>query len=511
MTFTGVGLRGPLHSLRGSYDMPLVGAYTPFTALGILPVPDGERDDWPPGIDYERLQMYQHYLALIENRPWDVFPDITVASPDSSTDRRLAVAVALPELIANVWPDSVWNDAPDIQFDNDAFAATWADVWADNGGDGAAWESMFGAAFRGISVLQVRRDESGTYEQATRIEELDPSVYFPIVQNRRAQQVFLAWEEDRDPYGRRPDIWQVMEVHSLAGADYSIEYRERRKGRRGGWRTTRTEQVPGLGVLPFVELHGARWAGRYWGVSELARIDSLVNEVDARVGRISAILDYHGDPLLQVPASAMPGGTLQRGADKALGIRNPDEADIARYITYEAMGDAQFKALDKAVEYAFLTCEVPPTYFGYAEGGSLSGTALKLRLQNYLKKATRWQRREDRRLRTLAQVVAAVERVAPEQATISQIEFGSPLPADDEQEARIETMLFGDGLTSRELAIRRLRRVQPEDLDEEVAAAEADQAGGNAPVPASAAPAGLGAATNLPEGTPPPGATGAGL
>jgi hypothetical protein len=506
-TPTGTGLRERLFSLRGSYTQPLVGAYTPFTRVGILPTPTGEeRRDWPPDIDSERLQQYEHYLALMENRPWDVFPDLPAASADSTDDRLLALAVALPELIANVWPDSVWNDPPNITWENDTWGNRWAELWADNGGDGLGWESMLGAAFRGTSVLQVRRDTTGAFEQETRIEEIEPALYFPVVEHRRPARVFLAWEEDRDPYGTRPEIWQVREHHHLEGDDYIIDYDERRKGQNRQWKTVRTDREEGLGLLPFVELHGARWAGRYWGMSELARIDGLVAEVDARISRISAVLDYHGDPLLQVPASAMPGGSLMRGVNKALGIRNPDEADIARYITWEAMASAQFQLLDKAVEYAFLTTEVPPTYFGYAEGGSLSGTALKLRLQNYLKKASRWQRREESRLRNLARVVGAVERQAPEATAIRQVEFGSPLPADDEQEARIESMLFGDGLTSRKLAIRRLRRVEAEDLDIEVTAAEADQ-GANAPLPGGTPPAGLGAATNLPPGGAPTPAT----
>jgi hypothetical protein len=492
--------------LRGSYSDPLVGALTPFTASGILPVPSGEaRNDWPPTIDQQRLDTYEHYLALMENRPWDVFPDLGAVDPSSSTDRRVAIAVALPELIANVWPDSVWNDPPDVEFASDAFADTWAAVWDDNEGDTLMWESMLGAAFRGHSIIQVRRDESGRYEQATRLEGITPSIYFPIVRNREPVEVYLAWEEERDPYGRRSDRWQVREHHYIDGGDYVVDYTERKADGTKRWsEAAPTERVPGMDVLPFVELHGARWDGRYWGISELSRIDGLVNEVDGRMSRISAVLDYHGDPLLQVPASAMPGGVLTRGVEKALGIRNPDEADIAKYITFDGALSDQFAQVDKAVEMAFLTCEVPPTYFGFAEGSSLSGTALKLRLQNYLKKAGRWQRREASRLRRLGRVVAAVEGLAADDGLVDSIQFGSPLPADDEQEARIEASLFGEGLTSRKLAIRRLRRVEPEDLDAEVAAAEAEQAGGNAPVPGAPAPAGLGAATNLPEGEPTP-------
>lgn len=475
--------------VTGGYSDAIIEGLTPYQRIGPIGSP-GRDSEWPPTADSARLERYEHFTALIEHRPWDAFPDL---KPGIDQDRTIALGVALPELLCNVWPDSVWNDPPDIEFESDVAEGRWGDIWQANGGDTLGWESVFGAAFRGHSILQVYRGEPNAEQpEPIRIKEISPSIYFPVLKPgsaREVQSITLAWEENRASYGEPPDLWQVQENHYLnPSRQYVIEHRERRRGATAWRKGADDEQPEGVDVLPFVELHAARWAGRYWGVSELARVDGLVNEIDARLSEIAGILDYHGGPMLQVPASLMPGGVLAKGFERAFGIRDPAEANIAKYITFDGKVSDQFAQIDKAVEYCFLTSEVPPTYFGFAEGASLSGTALRLRLQNYLKKAGRWQSREDARLRRLADVVLRIDGLAPEDRAIRKIAFGSPLPADDEQEARIEQTLFEAGLSSRETSIRRLRRVDPDNVDEEIAAIERENETTGATPPPSVIP-----------------------
>jgi hypothetical protein len=469
---------------------PLVWGLTPYTLLkpldlsALIGAPD-----WAPYIDAERLAQYEAYEALVENRPWEVFDDLKLKGDQQS---KIVIAMALPELVCNVWADSVWTDSPSLEFKADRANARWETFARENDIETAGWESVFGAAMRGTSVWKLHVDENDPIEQI-RLDEIVPSIFFPRLKpgsDRTFVDVVLAWEEDRSAPDEKPEWWQVREIHIVPSESgrYTIVAQERRRPNRvndaSGWSTTsRTETR--IDFLPFLDLHGARWAGRYWGMSELARITSLVDEIDNRLSDIAEVLEYHGKPILQVPKSLMRNQTLELGADRAFGISDATLADVAKYITYDGKITEQLASLDKLLEVAFLTVETPRTYFGLGvEGAAVSGTSLRLQLQNYLKKAKRWQRREANRLRALGEFVMRIDGMSQEQARDSKVNDGSPLPADDEQEARIENLLTGNAvLSSRKTSIQKLRRV--EDVDEEIAAIEAEQSAASQGAPAA--------------------------
>lgn len=475
---------------------PLVMGLTPYTLRGPLVLPTGSKvRDWPPYVDEERLKMYDDFVALVENRPWDVFASLKLKGDQKE---KIVLALALPELVCNVWADSVWTDPPQLEFKSDEANARWEIFARENDLQQAGWESVFSAAMRGTSVWKLHVDEDEPIEQI-RLSEVPASIFFPKLMrgsDRLFEHVVLAWEEDRAAYGdKKPNYWHVREVHQL-GDDgrYTITTQERKNTVvSGGWSLVKDVEETDLDFIPIVDLHGARWSGRYWGLSELSRITGIVDEIDNRLSDIAEVLEYHGKPILQVPKSLMRGLTLELGNDRAFGISDPALADVAKYITWDGKIADQLASLDKLLELALLTVEAPITYFGLGvEGGMPSGTAMRLRLQNYLKKAARWQRREANRLRAIGEFVQRIEGKAQKVARDSKVNDGSPLPADEEQDARIENLLTGNAkLSSRKTSIGKLRRV--EDVDEEVKAIEAEESAAGATRPAPVAP-GLAAA-----------------
>jgi len=455
----------------GSYGQPIVMGLTPFNRTRVR-VPSSTKL-WPPDEDAERLDRYVEYEALIENRPHDVFERAALREDQKS---KILLAVALPELLCNVWADSVWGDPPEIELPSTSVEDRWAAIDDANGwSDGRAWESVFAASFRGTSVVRLFRSEAlgDLTGHPVQIEEISSGIYFPKLRSgsdRLIEYVVLAWEENRPKDDGRDEIWQVREMHEVSSISGKYEItRSERKGGKEDFSRVSSEQTT-LDFLPFIDMHGARWSGRYWGVSELSRCMTLFDDVDNTLSNVSNILEYHGDPMLQIPASTMFGGTLFKGSDKAIGIRDPKEADVARYITFEGMLDQHLADLDKVIDLIMLTSEVPLSYFGRGVGGELgSGTAMRLQLQNYLKKAARWQRREAARERRIIDFGLRIDGVTDEAQRKAKVTSGSPLPADDEQEARIEQGLFGAGMSSLELSLRKLRRVPAEELDDELA------------------------------------------
>jgi hypothetical protein len=470
-------------SIAGGYHSPLVASLTPWQTTTIEQ-PE-QRKDWPPYIDAERLVAYEAFTALIENRPWEVFDRLDLTAEQRE---KISLAVALPELLCNVWADAVWSDPPTIEFPTDALDTAWSQIdkaneWTEAG----AWESVFDTAAYGHSIVRLRRDESRTarYGSPVVIEEIHPSIYFPTMKagsSRQVESITLAWEEDRSaPDSDKVDPWQVREFHRIENGVYTITLQERRPRSSilGGETDFReiAREVTDLDFLPFVDMHAKRFVGRYWGMSEVGRNLSLFDEVDSNLSNIAEVLDYHGKPMLQTPADWLYGGSLTKGNDVAHGVRREELANVARYITYDGQLEPGLAELDKVIELIFLTSEVPRTYFGLGElGQSPSGTSLKLQLQNYVKKAGRWQAAETRRTRELAWMALRIAGVNVDVTTQeAKVTHGSPLPVDDEQEARIETALYTAGLTSKELAVRRLRRVPADEVDDELARIEDEE------------------------------------
>lgn len=501
-----------VREIIASYGNPIIAGLTPYTVTSVDPYEEIRDSDWPPYVDDARLQSYLDYTALIENRPAEVFEDLRAI--DSAVKTKIVIAAALPELLATVWADAVWSDPPVIEFDSDAVGDRWQAIDEANGfTEIGGWESIFAAAGWGTSVLRLYRDGDRAarhgLDSDVVIEEISPEIFFPKLRkgsSREIESVVLAWVEDRDPdESEREDHWQVRELHELIDGQYTITYQERKAtsaADRTPFRTTDVVAPEDVDFLPFLDLHAKRWRGRYWGVSELQRNLSLFDEIDNTLSNIAEILEYHGKPMLQVPASVIYGGTLTKGADKTLGIRRAEEANVAKYITFEGMLDQQLSSLDKNVELALLAAEVPTAYFGFGDNVTAppSGVAYKLQLQNFLKKAGRYQRKETMRLKALANMALRLDGATEGAGLVPKITHGSPLPADDEQDARIEQGLYGAGMSSLELSIRKLRRVPSDEIDEELARIEqdAEDAIGRLPAPLASNAGGGGA---FPEST----------
>lgn len=481
---------------------PMVESMTPWTVRTIT-LPGGQTRDWPPDVDTDRLQAYRDYVALIENRPADVFGRLQLRP--EQTD-RLILALALPELVCNVWADALWGEnAPDITFAQDGTRETWDQIWTANGGDDElGWQAIFGAAFSGTGIEHVYRDDDGT----VRIESIPPGIFFPTLRrgsSRQIESVTLAWEEDRPVDSSRLKTWQIRRDYALDGDQLVILTRERAQGETS-WNELGELRPEGVDFLPFVDYHAKRWRGRFWGVSELSRASTLFAEIDAALSRLATTLDYHGEPTLQVPASVLFGGVLPKGADRVIGIRNPDEAPIARYIEYGGQLDSQIRELEKLIDLVLLTAEIQKTYTGDEAGGASSGTALRLKLQGYLKKVGRWTRVDADRMRRLTDFGLRLAGVTDAAQRVATYTAGNPLPVDDEQEIRILSMMKADGTISRRTYMQLSRRF--DDVDEEIA--EIDKEAGEAsstsgfglPGGITRAPAGLGPQL-IGEGAPP--------
>jgi hypothetical protein len=480
-----------------------VQSLTPWTVRRIS-VPGGVSNDWPPEVDAGRLEAYAEYEALIENRPWEVFSRLSLRADQAE---RIVLALSMPELVCNVWADALWGEnAPDITFPSDTTREAWDAIWAENGGDDElGWQAIFGAAFSGTGVEHVYRDDDGT----VRIESIPPSIFFPTLRrgsSRQIETVTLAWEEDRPAADNRTAPWQIRKDYWLEGEQLVIQTRER-KGGETSWREVDTLRPDGVGFIPFVDYHAKRWRGRFWGVSEVERNRSLFAEIDAGLSRLGTSLEYHGEPTLQVPASVLFGGVLPKGADRVIGIRDPAEAPIARYITYDSQIDGQLGEIDKIVDLVLLTSEIQKAYTGDAEGTAESGTALRLRLQGYMKKVGRWTRIDADRIRRLADMALQLSGVGDEAQRIAKYTAGNPLPVDDEQEVRILSMMLADGTISRKTYMMQTRRFDDVDAELEQIDQEQGQVAPTSgfglptlPTPTVSVPAGLGVS---PAGTPP--------
>ena len=245
--------------------------------------------------------------------------------------------------------------------------------------------------------------------------------------------------------------------------------------------------------LLFTFVPNWRLEDMFWGISDYYDMDSIFDELNNRVSRISRVLDKHESPRLILPPGIMKLDEstgrwyIEKEDFEALEISGNDETvrgDLPRYLTWDAELEAAFKQIDKLLEMAFLVSETSPDAFGMSkEGGTAeSGRALKFRLIRLLAKISRKKLYFDEAIKDVLTTAIHMDAehgqgISPDQFDL-RLQWSDGIPDDPYEMAQTEQLRTGgQATTSIQSAVRRLDNLEGEALKNEMQEIENDRVG----------------------------------
>lgn len=473
-----------------------------------------ETETWPmqDKETVDRLKQYGMFRLLFEGEHHEVFERVQ-RWMEQQQDRTITYIVCnFAGLISKVAADMLFGEIPDFVAGDEGSKEQEAlnEIINNNHFQTMNYEMALGASWRGEAIYKLRFGQFADWRSSDRgfaiIEPADPRTFFPILSSSNVQALSGGdFVQTREAGGNK---YLKIERHTpgiirneLYRLDGQAIIEQVKLKTIEDFADLENEQETGFPGLLFEFVPNFRGDDRFWGLSDYHDMESIFDELNNRVSRVSRVLDKHESPKLILPPGIMkedpdrPGRWYVEKDDlEAIEIDPTDLGagnanDLPRYLTWDAELEAAFKQIDKVIEIAMMMSETSPDVFGFSQRGlAESGRALKFRLIRTLAKINRKKLYFDQALRNViyaAQYLEAKHGGGPDPDGIDyRIEWRDGLPDDQLEGAQVEQIRTGGKATSsRENAIRRLDGLKGESLGDELKRIEEDDLGGAPPAP----------------------------
>ena len=456
-----------------------------------------EYDCWPPNDEQSQTRLENYYRArlLFKGKHQDVFERIQ-RWLDREQDKTLVYVVCnFAGLLSKVAADMLFGETPKFiagEGKEDSPEQIALKEIVDYNTIGTLnYEMALSSSWRGETIYKVRFGKFGDWadKEHAIIESASPGIFWPILAEdnvRGLQGGVFGWIkqapgssdrkylriERQTPGLIENELWLMegSKIHSRVPLRTFPEYAETED-----FQETR---YPGL-LFEFVP--NWRMDDEFFGISDYYDLESIFDEMNNRVSRISRVLDKHESPKLILPPGIMKWDEIhqrwyiEKEDLEAIEV-NPQEdnvGDLPRYLTWDAQLEAAFKQIEKLQEFAFMFSETSPDAFGIGRDGGRaeSGRALKFRLLRLLAKINRKKLYFDPALKNVLYAAMYMENVwarGPDPVDV-RVEWKDGLPADSLENAQVEQIRTGSkATTSVRSAVRRQDGIDGSQLDEEL-------------------------------------------
>ncbi|WP_054937008.1 phage portal protein [Moorella stamsii] len=444
-------------------------------------------ETWPPEGHEKRLENYARYRLLFFGRHDEVYSRVQ-AWLDREMDKTIVYIVAnFAGLISKICADLLFGEQIRVVVgEEDSQEQQAVDkIISDNNLHTVNYEMALSASWRGDAVYKARfgkyRDWSEG-EQAI-IEAVPANIFFPHLNGDNVQEMTgatLAWvKEDGDRRYLRKEIHLPGIIRNeLWLLDGSRIRRQVPLSTLPEYEGLPEEQETGYPGLLVEHVPNWRLDDMFWGISDYVDLESMFDELNNRVSKISRILDKHSDPKLIVPPGLMRYDEklrrwyIEKEDLQVVEVDQEQAGDLPKYLVWDAQLEAAFKQIDKLLELLMMMSEVSPAAFGLDKAGvAESGRALKFRLIRTLAKINRKKLYFDQGLKNIlyaAQVLDVTHGRGGYEPKIPRIEWADGLPVDQMEQAEVEQIRLASGNTSLESSVRRLDGLDGKALQEEL-------------------------------------------
>lgn len=450
-------------------------------------------EKWPPPELAMRIRNYEKYRQLFRGQHHEVYARVQAWLDAQSAGQALKakeivyIVCNFAGLLSKLSADMLFGKRPRITIgelgskEQDALDA----IIADNYLHVRNYEMALGASFRGDAVYKVRFGKFSDWAEAERpiIEPVNPGIFMPINNPDNIQELkgaILGWVRElndrkylrleiHEPGVIRNELWRLEagllkeQVKLGTFPDYA-ELPE-----------SQETKYPGL----LVE-HVPNWRldDMWEGISDYDDLESLMDELNNRMSRISRVLDKHENPKLILPPGIMQYDErtrryyIEKEALDAIEVDREEVGDLPKYLVWDAQLEAAFKQIEQLLHILFLVSETSPDAFGFGKQGvSESGRALRFRLLRLVAKITRKQLYFHEALKNVlyaAQVLDVEWGKGGYEPEMPSIEWPDPLPKDPVEASQTEATRKNAGLTSTVAALRRLDGLEGDQLEDEL-------------------------------------------
>lgn len=458
------------------------GVYTPPDTAGNHAI-----GSFPTAQQLNRLNDYEYFTRLFMGNHFDAFNvKINDIRFSKAYQKLRYVMINYAGLISKVVADFLFSEPPTFKAEEDGDQDFLDALVHENNLHAQNYESALSNSYLGDAVYKVRvgKRNPGDTERTVIIEDITPTIYFPIVDgfNVRAEPAVkeLAWT-----FTQGDKTYLRKEIHHAGFIENKVFLME--KDKIMGEVELSILGIPDL--LPVVDtginrsllVHIPNWktGNRYFGLSDYHDLDKLFYAINSRLTAVDNILDKHSDPILMVPTGVIKeDGTVNK---KALGVIEIAEGENAKpeYIVWDASLENAFKEIEKLVENLLMIAEISPDVFGMGQGQNDSGRALKLKVMRTIAKAARKKLYYDRGLKEVLYVAMLMAKKwnlkvggaeLQGEPYIPDIEWQDGIPIDNSEQVDVEAKRLDSGTTTVVDSIMRL-----DSIDEDEAEAKAKQ------------------------------------
>ncbi len=456
-------------------------------------------EKWPPEEHTKRLGNYQHFRKLFFGEHQEVFPRIDNWLTKEMDKSIIYIVCNYAGLISKVSADLLFGESIQVGVGDPGSQQQVAmnSIIDDNALHIKNYEMALSTSWRGDTVLKARFGKQRAWQDSQQvvIETVPAHCFFPHINSDSVQEMTgatLAWvkknPQDKKRYLRKEIHEPGLIRNELWLLDGEAVRKQVRLSVFPEYAGLEEEQETGYPGLLVEHIPNWRLDDMLWGISDYYDLESLFDALNNRVSRIDTILDKHSDPKLILPPGSMDYDErlgryyIEKEAIQCMEIDgDADAAHLPRYLVWDAQLEAAFRQIDKLVEMLMLMSEVSPAAFGMDKNGAVeSGRALKFKMFRTIAKIHRKRLYFDQALRNIlytAQVLDVTHGRGSYTPITPHLEWQDGLPNDLKEAAEIESLRMSATLTSRESAIRRLDKLEGQNLQEELDKIQEDQGG----------------------------------
>jgi len=412
--------------------------------------------DFPPASERERLKRYRQNKQIYDNDHADVYAEqlkrIDKVVGNVSEIISYPIVLNFQKKVSLKTADFLFLEKPIIKSKDEKQQETIDEIITKSdllsiGFQGAIDCSRYGTAVYKIDI----EDGKGVVTISS------PEYLFIVVDNDNRKKIthyVIAWTYKEKVNGEEKAFLKatIYGKNAYRTIVFSLKEASSEAAYTIGKSVKDTKDVAtGLDDFAVIPIHNQLTSDSVYGSDDYMDVDSIVSELEVRTAQISKILDVFASPTVSGSAHALDsdgkGGYVFNAGN--FYARNDTDEPQLEYIVWEASLDANFKQVEKLINYLSVISEMGAAIFrdDMSTGNIPSGTALRKLYINVLAKVARVRNSFDKGFKKAIAAASQAGYGGKIEEQVISITWQDGLPSDPKEEAEIMVSRTGNKAT----------------------------------------------------------------